>query len=116
VAAWFFVQPNRGRKVLSIAAGCGSVVSAGIVFLSGELEFWGINLLGAAWEFFAFPLYSLAVAHANVYAEPSDYIMVSNGLLLVFGSGAILGPFAGSVIMAMTNLALRRFLLAFDAW
>ncbi len=90
---------------MSIAAGCGSVVSAAIVSLSGELGFWGINLLGAAWGFFAFPLYSLAVAHANDYAEPSDYVMVSSGLLFVFGSGAILGPFAASTIMAMTSSA-----------
>ena len=61
--------------------------------------------MGAAWGFCAFPLYSLAVAHANDYAEPSDYVMVSSGLLLVFGSGAILGPFAASAIMAMTGSA-----------
>ena len=101
-----FLSDRIGRrKALSIAAGCGSVVSAAIVSLSGELGFWGINLLGAAWGFFAFPLYSLAVAHANDYAEPSDYVMVSSGLLFVFGSGAILGPFAASAIMAMTSSA-----------
>ena len=33
----------------------------------------------------AFPLYALAVAHANDNANPSDCVEVSSGLLLVYG-------------------------------
>ena len=68
-----------------------------------ELSFVGINLLGAAWGAAAFPLYAISVAHANDYADPSDYVMVSSGLLLMYGIGAILGPLIASAMMALTN-------------
>jgi len=91
------------RKTLSIAAGCGLFVAAFIVLFSNAFEFLGVTILGSAWGFCAFPLYSLAVAHANDYAQPRDYVMVSSGLLLVFGGGATIGPFVASAIMTLTS-------------
>jgi hypothetical protein len=40
----------------------------------------------------AFPLNSVAVAHTNDFAEDGEYVMVSAGLLLMYGLGAIIGP------------------------
>ena len=68
-----------------LAATCGAIVALAIVMFAGELGFVGINLLGAAWGMFAFPIYAIAVAHANDYADADDYVMVSSGLLLMFG-------------------------------
>jgi MFS family permease len=45
----------------------------------------------------AFPLYALAVAHANDNANASDYVEVSSGLLLVYGLGAAAGPLIASM-------------------
>lgn len=39
-----------------------------------------------------FPIYSLVVAHANDYAEPSEFVEISSGLLIVNGAGAMVGP------------------------
>ncbi|MBO6637956.1 MAG: MFS transporter [Roseitalea sp.] len=39
-----------------------------------------------------FPIYSLVVAHANDYAEPSEFVEISSGLLVVNGAGAMIGP------------------------
>ncbi|MGI9201974.1 MAG: MFS transporter [Woeseiaceae bacterium] len=91
------------RRTLLLSAASGAVVSAIIVFSASELGFVGINLLGAAWGFFAFPMYAIAVAHANDYAEADDYVMVSSGLLLMFGSGAIIGPFLASAVMSISG-------------
>ena len=85
------------------AALTGAVISATIVVMVDELSFLGINLLVAAWGAVAFPLYAISVAHANDYAETSEYVMVSSGLLLMYGIGAILGPFAASAVMTMTS-------------
>lgn len=93
------------RRVLAAVAASGALVAAAIVWTNGNLGFAGINLLGAAWGFCAFPLYSISVAHANDYAETSDYVMVSSGLLLTFGAGAVIGPFAASAMMNMTDSA-----------
>ena len=47
--------------------------------------------------FFAFPLYSVAVAHTNDKAAPNTYVETSSGLLLVFGLGATTGPFLAAL-------------------
>ena len=91
------------RKVLIAAATIGTAVGVLIVVTVNQLTFVGINLLGAAWGAVAFPLYAISVAHANDYADPSDYVMVSSGLLLMYGIGAVLGPFIASAMMTLTN-------------
>ena len=54
------------------------------------------GLYGAA----GYPIYGLAVAHANDYAEPSEFVAVSGGLLLLYGAGTMFGPLFGSAAMA----------------
>ena len=46
-----------------------------------------------------YPIYGLAVAHANDYAEASDFVAVSGGLLLLYGFGTMIGPLAASTAM-----------------
>jgi MFS family permease len=96
-----YISDQLGRrKTLFVAAVAGVVVALLFVALSAQLSIIGISLLGVAWGAIAFPMYSISVAHANDYTEPSDYVMVSSGLLLTYGVGAILGPFAASAAMS----------------
>jgi hypothetical protein len=46
-----------------------------------------------------YPLYGLAVAHANDHADASEFVAVSGGLLLLYGAGTMLGPLAGGAAM-----------------
>jgi MFS family permease len=91
------------RKTLLLSTVSCAIVAAFILMLGGRLGFVGINALGGAWGFFAFPMYTIAVAHANDYAEADDYVMVSSGLLLMFGIGAIIGPFLASAVMGLSG-------------
>jgi MFS family permease len=50
--------------------------------------------LGAAWGAVAFPIYAVSVAHTNDHAS---------GLLLMYGIGAIAGPFVASLAMQVTG-------------
>lgn len=52
-----------------------------------------------------FPLYSLSVAHANDFMRDDDLIAASRGLLLAFGLGALIGPYAGSWAIEITGPA-----------
>jgi MFS family permease len=70
-----------------------------------SLGFVSANVAGLLWGAIAFPLYAIAVAHANDFAEADDYVMISSGLLLMYGVGAIIGPAAASTIMTWTNAA-----------
>ncbi len=87
------------REVLVVAAAGSGIIGLVIVLLGPDLSFLAINLLGAAWGAMAFPLYTISVAHANDRAEPDDYVRISSGLLLMYGSGAVIGPFLASATM-----------------
>ncbi len=96
-----FISDRYGRRKVMVGASLFGVVIAITAVLSGnQLGFWFVNLLGAGWGAVAFPLYAVSVAHANDYAEPDDYVMVSSGLLLMYGIGAIIGPFIASIFMS----------------
>jgi len=96
----YFSDRFGRRKVIIGATLFGISVAAGISLSGNDLGFGQVNLLGAAWGAVAFPLYAIAVAHANDHAEPEDYVMVSSGLLLMYGLGAIAGPFIASFSMS----------------
>ncbi|MGI9238738.1 MAG: MFS transporter [Woeseiaceae bacterium] len=117
LAAWFMTSAVLGgalaqwplgyvsdrvgrRKIILVAALLGVGIAAVMVTKGASLGFAGVNLLGASWGAVAFPLYAISVAHANDYAEPDEYVMVSSGLLLMYGAGAIIGPFIASMLMA----------------
>ncbi len=96
-----FLSDRWGRRRVILAASIfGIGISAVIVIAGSEMSFLLVNVLGAAWGAVAFPLYSISVAHANDYAEADEYVMVSSGLLLMYGIGAIVGPFIASVLMS----------------
>lgn len=99
-----FLSDKLGRrKVLVAAAMTGSAVAIVILFTARNLSFIEMNLLGAAWGAMAFPLYAIAVAHTNDHADPDEFVIVSGGLLLMYGAGAIVGPFLASAVMELTS-------------
>lgn len=91
------------RKILLGAAACGVVISIFIFDAIDSLTFVTTNIVGLAWGAIAFPLYAISVAHANDYVDANDYVMVSSGLLLLYGLGAIVGPFVASALMTVTG-------------
>jgi MFS family permease len=95
-----YVSDRIGRREsMVLGAGLGAVVALLIVLFAGRLGPAGVSLMGAAWGACALTMYAVAVAHTNDYAEPRDYVMVSSGLLLIYGVGAIAGPFMASAVM-----------------
>jgi MFS family permease len=89
------------RKVLIAVSLAGGIVGLLLFLAAPVLNFTSANLLAAFWGALAFPLYTIAVAYANDFAEAGEYVMVSSGLLLMYGIGATIGPFAASAVMTM---------------
>jgi MFS family permease len=87
------------RWVIVAAAVVGALVGLALWLAVGVVAPRYLLLLSAAWGAVAFPLYSVSAAHANDYARPNEYVMISSGLLLMFGIGAIAGPFIAPLIM-----------------
>ena len=78
-------------------------VGIGLWLTYGALSPWGLIFLSGAWGALAFPMYSVAVAHANDFAQKGEYVMVSGGLLLMYGVGAIVGPFLAAGAMTWVS-------------
>ncbi|HKX57027.1 MAG TPA: MFS transporter, partial [Xanthomonadales bacterium] len=105
---WGFWSDRTDRRIVMAAV---AIIAAAVGLAMGlvydGLGITSLVLLSAAWGATAFPLYSIAVAHSNDYAEPGEYVMVSSGLLLMYGIGAIIGPFlagAGMSIFSKSSL------------
>lgn len=79
---------------LAAGAAAATAVAAAMLWSRGALYAWAFLLGG-----FVFSIYSLSVAHLNDRLEPEDALDASNGVLLVFGAGAVLGPLAAGLIM-----------------
>ena len=141
LAAWFMTSAVLGgalgqwplgfwsdrvdrRWVIGFAALCGILVAAAIVLFFEALTPLALMMLGAAWGAVAFPLYAISVAHTNDHARPGEYVMISSGLLLMYGIGAILGPFAAPAVMRLAGAqglylytaAIHLLLLAYIAF
>jgi MFS family permease len=93
------------RKIIIASAAVGVVVAVAFVGSFDNLNPVTACVAGLMWGSVAFPLYAIAVAHANDFAETDDYVMISSGLLLMYGVGAIAGPFIASTIMTWSNAA-----------
>jgi len=89
-----------GATVLASAAGIGLVYAG-----TGAPRL--LYAVSALWGATAFPLYTLAIAHANDAAQREELVEVSSGLLLTYAAGAVMGPiFASSFMQAFGPGAL----------
>lgn len=91
------------RAIMGGMTVVATALGALMVLLADSLSATRLNLLGACWGAAALPMYAISVAHANDHADPTEYVTVSSGLLLVYGIGAIIGPFTASLLMTATG-------------
>jgi len=99
------ISDRIDRRVVIIAASIGAAL-AGLLLVAAAVAAPGL-LLPATFFFgmFAFPLYSLSVAHANDFADNRQFVETAGGLLLIWASGAVIGPFAASLVIRATGPA-----------
>ena len=90
------------RRVIVLA--CGGAVGAAVLLAWLDPAHSALLLATAfAYGLFAFPLYSLCVAHTNDFAEQDRYVEVACGLLLVYALGAVIGPIVAAVCMRLVG-------------
>ncbi|QPJ64823.1 MAG: MFS transporter [Candidatus Nitrohelix vancouverensis] len=83
------------RKVIGFCCLLAGSMGLGLAWAHGH-SVSATLILVFMFGVFAFPLYSLSVAHANDSVDREDFVEVSSGLLLIFGIGAITGPLVAS--------------------
>ncbi|MBP1848883.1 MFS transporter [Rhizobium halophytocola] len=88
------------RYVLASLAAVAALAAIAILVINPANPILLIGLV-AVYGTAANTLYPIAVAHANDFASPEEFVKVSGGLLLLFGIGTIIGPTLGGPIMTM---------------
>lgn len=91
------------RYVMGLISFGGAVAAILIWLLSDQISPLAIAILCGAWGAMAFPLNAIAVAHANDNAKPDEYVLLSSGLLLMYGIGAVVGPLGAAAAMGVVG-------------
>ncbi len=103
------------RKVLVITS-AGAALAGLALVLAGNLSQLLLLAGGAFYGVFGLTLFGLAAAHAADHVDAEDFVLVSGGLLLVYGIGSVIGPIAAPFAMQLTGpLALFGYTAAIHA-
>lgn len=98
------LSDRAGRRKVLVGVGvAGCFAGLALYILADSMQFATAIMLALIWGAFAFPLYVISVAYTNDHAEPTEYVMVSSGLLLMYGLGATIGPLIASFVMTESN-------------
>lgn len=88
------------RWVIIILSILGAI--AGLAMLASNPTSWMMYALFALYGFAAFPVYGIAVAHANDFAKEGDFAGIASGMLVTYGVGLAIGPAFAALIMNAT--------------
>lgn len=86
------------RRIV-IIGGAVSAAIAGVLLLMLNPNGILLYALLGFYGFTAFPVYAVAVAHANDFAKDGDFASVASGMLVTLGVGLAIGPFVASFVM-----------------
>lgn len=89
------------RYVIAAVSVAGALICLSIVLLVGRASNFAILAMGFVWGTMTYPVYSISAAHANDRAHPETYVIISSALLLMYGIGAVSGPFLASAVMTV---------------
>lgn len=90
------------RWIVVGACSAATLCSAGlaVAWEVGPILLYPLVLLAGG---FAMPVYSLCVAHVNDQIESGEVVAAASGLILVYGLGSAVGPFAASLLMGQAG-------------
>lgn len=91
------LSDRMDRRIVMVVAAVIAMLAALVIVAVPAFDKMTMIVAGAVFGAGAFPLYAIAVAHANDYADASESVEVSSGLLLVYGMGAAAGPLLASL-------------------
>jgi MFS family permease len=94
---WLSDRTDR-RRVL-VGVGIGAALIGITIALLRPRDAHLITGLIVLYGAMAFPMYALTVAHANDFARPDEFVRVASGLLLLYGSGTMIGPIIAAIAM-----------------
>lgn len=97
---WLSDRMDRRRVLAGVAVGA-TIIGAVIVLFQPRSGLLVVGLV-VLWGAMIYPMYALAVAHANDFAGPDEFVKIAGGLLLLLGVGTMIGPMAAAAAMEWT--------------
>lgn len=87
------------RRYVLIGVSAAAIAVSLTITILAPTDAWLVIGLVALFGGMIYPMYGLAVAHANDYAAPDDFVKIASGLLLLSGVGTMIGPIIGAFAM-----------------
>ncbi len=94
------MSDRMDRRYVLAGLSAVAALSGLLFFVLTPFDVTWLFVLVAIYGATANALYPIAVAHANDFAAPEDFVKVSGGLLLLYGFGTIIGPTLGGPVMS----------------
>ena len=93
------ISDTMDRRLVIVVLGAIAAVTGFLLLLVNPQGGWLMFTLFGLYGFSAYPIYAIAVAHANDFARPGEFGRVAGGMLLVLGSGLAIGPALAALVM-----------------
>ena len=74
---------------------------AALLFNPGDS--WLLYTIFGLYGFAAYPVYAVAVAHANDHANEGEFAVIASGMLVIYGVALAIGPAMAAYIMEFTG-------------
>jgi MFS family permease len=93
------ISDRIDRRWVIVVLGAIAALTGFVTLLFNPQGGWFMYVLFGLYGFSAYPIYAIAVAHANDFAKQGEFGRVAGGMLLVLGTGLAIGPAIAAVVM-----------------
>jgi MFS family permease len=95
------ISDTMDRRMVIVVLGGVAAAVGFLTLLINPAGGWLMYVLFGLYGLSAYPIYAIAVAHANDFARPGEFGRVAGGMLLVLGSGLAIGPAIAALVMGL---------------
>ncbi|HVY51447.1 MAG TPA: MFS transporter [Devosia sp.] len=93
------ISDRMDRRMVIVVLGTIAAVVGFLTLVINPQGGWLLYVLFGLYGFSAYPIYAIAVAHANDFAKKGEFGRVAGGMLLTMGSGLAIGPAIAALVM-----------------
>ncbi len=94
---------RHDRRSVLLWVSFAAAVAAAVAMIMVQQGYPGLNPVAFVYGGLMFSIYSISVAHTNDHLEPGQVLAATQGLLLLYGLGALFGPLVGGWVMDMSG-------------
>ena len=93
------ISDTMDRRLVIVVLGSVAAAAGFLMLVVNPHGGWPMYVLFGLYGFSAYPIYAIAVAHANDFARHGEVGRVAGGMLLVLGTGLAVGPAIAALVM-----------------